>query len=627
VSNTGKQLSVICNQPPVGQLEYDEYLTIAYDRQDPDWNLTIGLPHFVSQVYHLNNRILDLLELSAFVYAVDRYTFRGSKEAIEYHSWGRNFDFHIKVRDYDFWEDKSVQYLLQDCLQFMTGDSSYHFTFYPGHSTEPTNMFDKVHSSIGDLINKRDICKISIIPFSGGLDSLAGVLEVLEKSNHKVMLVSHQSSPGIKKTQEALWRKLDTLYRGRIGFYPFQCHLSKYRAKEESQRTRSFLFCSIAFSIAQAYKLESFSIYENGVTSINLPRRQDSMNARTSRTTHPQVVYKLQQLFSLIDGSDFSINTPFINRTKKDIFEVFYKYNRSELISSAVSCSQTRNSSGLGTHCGKCFQCIERRIASFASNLTQFDHQGLYSTEIFSTPITDKEAKTAAVDYVRQAVKVRKNNLDRFQSDYFSDLSEIVDFYPGETDQFAVVEKLWNLMNRHGEAVALGLENARTEYDDIGKPLEKDSLLSTVFADREHLIDPDMRLVNSIISILQESIPSMFHKNKPTDENDLNDKIHAILKSHYPKLKSEHPAVIFALAKVVPDHELEDANLLIEAKYIRGSTSPSKASSGISEDITKYPEDKTILFVVYDPERSIVDDRDFAGDIEKKRKCKVQVIR
>jgi hypothetical protein len=64
---------------------------------------------FVDQVYHLPDRILDLLELAAYVFAGDRAAHRGAKDAVEYHAWLRSMHFVVKVRDAGFWNQPSVK--------------------------------------------------------------------------------------------------------------------------------------------------------------------------------------------------------------------------------------------------------------------------------------------------------------------------------------------------------------------------------------------------------------------------------------------------------------------------------------------------------------------------------------
>jgi len=68
--------------------------------------------------------------------------------------------------------------------------------------------------------------------------------------------------------------------------------------------------------------------------------------------------------------------------------------------------------------------------------------------------------------------------------------------------------------------------------------------------------------------------------------------------------------------------------LVIEAKYIRGKTTPSKVSEGIAADITKYgSKNYQILFIVYDPGRAISNDDRFCGDFDSAGNCIVKIFR
>ena len=50
-------------------------------------NINILLPKFVQSLYFLPDRLLDLLEIAAYVYCADRYVNRGGKDDLEYHAW------------------------------------------------------------------------------------------------------------------------------------------------------------------------------------------------------------------------------------------------------------------------------------------------------------------------------------------------------------------------------------------------------------------------------------------------------------------------------------------------------------------------------------------------------------
>ena len=147
------------------------------------------------------------------------------------------------------------------------------------------------------------------------------------------------------------------------------CKLHGIRARDETQRTRAFLYTSIAYALSHVLFQEEIFVYENGITSINFPKQQNQINARASRTTHPKTMTLLENLFSEIDQSKIKISTPFLWKTKTDIFHILDEVGRRDLITSTVSCSQTFKLGSQATHCGGCSQCIDRRFAAYASKL------------------------------------------------------------------------------------------------------------------------------------------------------------------------------------------------------------------------------------------------------------------
>jgi 7-cyano-7-deazaguanine synthase in queuosine biosynthesis len=360
---------VACNDPPIDISKVN--LVLDYQNDSPGRKLCLSLPPFVQNVYHLPHRILDLLELAAYIYAVDRYSPRGSRTDLEYHGWTRSFQIHCKVRDYKFWAQDHIKKAFVQALRFMSGDRSYDLIFYEGHATPPTSLFDRREFQL----NPGKI-PVAVLPFSGGLDSLAGAHAILSKTHLKVCLVSHQAQPGSKKTQDSLAAALSERFPRRVAHYRFSCHLKKIHASEETQRVRSFLFSSIAFAIATAYGQNTIHVYENGITSMNFPRRQDQINARASRTTHPQTMNLLSSFFSLVSDASFMILIPFLFKTKKDIFLEIRNGPHSDLIPSTVSCSSTYTYPRQATHCGVCLQCVDRRIAAFSAGLTTMIIQG-----------------------------------------------------------------------------------------------------------------------------------------------------------------------------------------------------------------------------------------------------------
>jgi 7-cyano-7-deazaguanine synthase in queuosine biosynthesis len=610
-------IEVCCNG--AGAEGHKKPLRLEYRPDSAKRNVRLGLPRFVKDLLHIPPRTLDLLELAAYIYAADRHTRRGSREAVEFHAWSRRFRFRMRVRDVDFWNRADVQDALRGCLTFMTGHADFAFVFSGGHRTPPTSLFDQEGTVLPQAGPHHRVAL-----FSGGLDSLSGAVETLASTDASLVLVSHQSQPGTKQVQRELAQALNTRFPGRATLYGFECTLTGMRAAEETQRSRSFLYCAIGFALARAYQTKSLAIYENGVTSLNLRRREDLANARASRTTHPRTLDSVQKVLTLVADEPFEINSPAFWLTKRDVVDKLVAAGHGDLIASSVSCSRTFQREGAATHCGRCFQCVDRRLAVFAAGQEQRDDAALYTVDITRRPIPDEESRTTTVDYLRQAAHFADSSVDGFCQEYLSELADALDALPAQGSDLERVERAWRLMREHGDNVRRGLLRIRELYDDPLAPLPPGSLPSLV-STREHLRPAVLRLADAISQIAVEAIGNMFRIKGPSNENDLNAKLAAVIGSHH-ELISEHPSVPFACARVTSDH-IVDSALLVEAKFIRDGTPPSKASEGIAADLTKYAEGAHILFLVYDPDRRIADDAVFKRDFECKGRCTVTILR
>ena len=349
------------------------------------------------------------------------------------------------------------------------------------------------------------------------------------------------------------------------------------------------------------------------------------MNARASRTTHPKTIALLQDLFTEIEETRVEIKTPFLWKTKTDLFHILADLGRNDLITSTVSCNKTFQNLEQATHCGGCSQCVDRRFAAYASGLDDIDESGIYALDFIQQQIDNNEVKTILVDYVRQARDFATWNIDHFYTEMLNELADTTDYIAGMNEDEAV-ENIWKLCRLHGSQVLEAMKRMREVCDNPFHELPQGSFLEMIY-ERPYLKEPILGLVSSICNRLSDAIPIAFQKNPPKDENDFNDKVSAILESDKDEFEREHPAISFALARAVPDHSLLEYGLLIESKYIRGSTSPGKVSEGIAADLTKYPNNNYKLFIVYDPHRSITNDRKFKRDFEKKGRCTICIIR
>lgn len=584
-------------------------------------NVNIELPHLVKQVNcYFPPRIKDLLEIAGYIYAADRMTKRGNPTQVEYHAWSRTFHFFIKVRDVKFWQKKSVAENLSKLLAFVSGDLSYNFTFVEGgKDAGQGNLFDNENVFLDTKENS------AVALFSGGLDSLAGALDLLNTTNQNLILISHQSNNfAVTKIQKDIFNLLNKDFPDRLQRFPFTCSLRGERAVEETQRTRIFLYTAIAYSLMSLADEKSIYVFENGMTSINFPKRQDMMNARSSRTTHPQTINLLEQFFTTISSTPVKVKHPFFTLTKTDIFEKIKKFDKLSYLNSTITCTRTFNISKketLSFHCGECSQCIDRRFASFSSSVEDFDV--IYDTDILKDSMKDDEGFTNLCDYITIAHGFSKMSAIQFPYEMLSELSDIVPYLSG-TSNTDKIQTIYELTQRHSNQVLIALQKIRSQ-ENLFKPKKEKSIYSFI-DDRVFLKPPVERLICRICEKTLATIPIAFERQKPEHENVLNDQLNAILISEKVEYQREFPAIKFSFARTIPDHSFPEYDLLIEAKLLKKETSKAAITDQIGADIHKYGSTHK-LFILYDPVRRIVDEIDFKKDFEKYSGCFIHIIR
>jgi hypothetical protein len=76
------------------------------------------------------------------------------------------------------------------------------------------------------------------------------------------------------------------------------------------------LFSSLAAAVANELDIEEIFIPENGVVSLNLPKLEQAVGARASRSTQPRFVTGFKELARLVFGRPIQLNNPFLLCTK-----------------------------------------------------------------------------------------------------------------------------------------------------------------------------------------------------------------------------------------------------------------------------------------------------------------------
>jgi hypothetical protein len=114
-----KRHIILCNGAPKSTIrkKTGDAVPIALDYRDEN-RMLLQLPNFIRSVGTVPQRVLDLLEICAYVFSADRLVSRGEADSVIFDSWSRTFHFAVKVRDFDFWNDSVTKKKLSELLEF-----------------------------------------------------------------------------------------------------------------------------------------------------------------------------------------------------------------------------------------------------------------------------------------------------------------------------------------------------------------------------------------------------------------------------------------------------------------------------------------------------------------------------
>lgn len=309
------------------------------------------LPEFPSK------EAIDLLVISLAVYGADRIIKR--KDSLS--AWKRSIHLHLPVLNAEILE-QNVE-LLRRTINFLTGDS-WDFTFRNRELTpEERRLSDQMDQTRTDKLEINIICM-----FSGGLDSFIGAIDLLEGERKDIVFVSHYGGgKGTREYQEPLRKELIREYSlPNDNFYSFYAALKG--GKEETMRSRSFMFFSHAVALASCFKKKlELIIPENGYISLNIPLTYSRTGTSSTRTTHPHYMELFQELLNNL-GLEITLYNPYQFKTKGEM--VTECKNKDFLIRNIIntmSCSHPDVGRMRGEsetqHCGTCLPCIIRRAA------------------------------------------------------------------------------------------------------------------------------------------------------------------------------------------------------------------------------------------------------------------------
>lgn len=318
----------------------------------------------------------DFIWLAVAVYLADRCAPRFPYGMSGPAHWRRRIHLEIPVSDSAVW--KKAEATLVYMLEFLTEDD-WTFEFLPGRAefnAERQRHFPRMRGP--------EIAWTSL--FSGGLDSLAGALQWLARTDGVGLLVSGQTHSRIAAGQESQVSKLRAQLPLSIehvgvsyGFPDKKRH--GLEGFESTQRTRAFMHAALGSVVALMAGNAQLFLFENGFGALNLPCDSAQFGSQNSRGTHPVFLRLMAALVSAVFSQQFVIANPFTLSTKAQMLSAMSVRRHIPLLQKSFSCDHFPNYKRSAPQCGYCPSCLVRRLSFHAAGLP--DEPRNYSTDIF----------------------------------------------------------------------------------------------------------------------------------------------------------------------------------------------------------------------------------------------------
>lgn len=221
--------------------------------------------------------------------------------------------------------------------------------------------------------------------FSGGLDSLAGAVDLLD-AGRRLVLVSHYDFGQLAQVQQTLAASL-SVHFGEDRCQHLSLRLQFPHSPELTLRSRSFLYLTLGMTVAAAFGPGMPVIVpENGWISLNPPLTLNRLGTYSTRTTHPLTLTRLAHLWQAA-GLEHAISNPYQGFSKGEMLERSrHPALLERLAPLTVSCARPVVSRWQGNGpgaCGYCYPCLMRRAALHRLGA---DEGGHYRLDVLADP-------------------------------------------------------------------------------------------------------------------------------------------------------------------------------------------------------------------------------------------------
>lgn len=324
---------------------------------------------------NLSQEVRDLLDFGTLVYIADELDARAATKD----GWTRRFEIVFPVSQPDKWSATTGD--IAKCLSQLAGD-----------------QFEMQFPRRGVLPAQRPVRRTvvrgswdCVCLFSGGLDSYCGASALLE-SGKSVLLVAHQAEGITASTQKRMEKLLLERFPGKVRLIQARVARSLTgtpsirlpEKKEDSHRPRSFLFLTLATTVASSLGIAEVYLPENGMIGLNAPLQVSRLGTLSTRTAHPLFISRFNKWVNDLDVFPGRILNPYMFMNKTQVLASASKETRSGFreTNSCAHAGSVRWEGAGPAHCGYCVPCIYRRLAMAPLGM---DEQADYHYDVFKS--------------------------------------------------------------------------------------------------------------------------------------------------------------------------------------------------------------------------------------------------
>lgn len=396
--------------PADGRGKFSE-MKLAYKGTENENYTSVLLNIDFSNIWKFTNQRngiqFDLFLIGCYVYGIDVLL---PRDVYSPNKWSREIDAEFPVESPETFENGRKE--LEHLLSFLTGDQ-WSISFV---ERKTTLLYDlKPSMKVLSKKERQSFSKVSL--FSGGLDSLIGVIDHLSSSSDKMVLVSHYDATfkgakiDQKRIHDVLKKKLPNYHfiQTRVDVANTDTNGNK-RRNETSLRSRSFLFICMATFIASSIDNDkNILIPENGTISLNHPLTASRRSSCSTRTAHPHYLRMIDSFFNKL-GLNHKVVNEYELKTKG---EMLSDCNNMNILLSTYKLSNSCAKRGhtrywddrKALQCGVCMPCIYRRVALHSIGL---DDETV-GTDIFNPvrrTIESIQEVSAFLDYMKTSFTI-----------------------------------------------------------------------------------------------------------------------------------------------------------------------------------------------------------------------------